>query len=653
MLNILPEHLEERVRFVNDEEKILDDGPVIVWLKSSHRFHENPAIDVGRVIAEHHNLPMLVYHGIDERYPHASLRHHNSLLDAAVDVSRLCKKNGIKHVLHVAREGHRSSVMREFAGTASLIITDLFPIPPWDDWVRNVAKIAKCPVIEVDCHCVIPMPLYGKSVDRPFKFRSATKKLRKARIQRPWPRLDAKPEPYEGNLPFTPVDIESEVADMNARFNLLKQCDIDPTVHPVWSEKGGENFAISKWQQYLDKGLSGYARRRNNAADPNGVSRLSSAFHYGFLSPMKVAREAAAVGTKAAEKYLDELLIFREHAWHHIYSSDDPYSPANLPGWALGSWRRAEGDVRTTIVPEHRLEYSDSPSDLWNACQTSLVRHGELHNNLRMTWGKAFPPWTKSLEKSLELSQKLNDKYALDGRDPSSIVGVQWCHGLFDRPFEPSEPVMGVVRKRDIETHKSRLDFATYSRHVNRINGSEKRKYIVNLGPINQALVSRIIDDNGYEVYMTKSSENSINFQISKLDLKNIPVWLRERFDSILSNSDPGDFESLTDELSRNISKISLSIGNSFEFSDVKSMLAIDTTNPEIGVVTCNEYGQLVISEFGEGHELQNDQEVGNSTRTSENLESLVAIAWEVAGIIWSDNCDYNPSKFSIQSTLM
>ena len=49
-------------------------------------------------------------------------------------------------------------------------------IPPWDEWVKSTSKISQCPVIEVDCHCVIPMPLYGKSVDRPFKFRSATKK---------------------------------------------------------------------------------------------------------------------------------------------------------------------------------------------------------------------------------------------------------------------------------------------------------------------------------------------------------------------------------------------------------------------------------------------------------------------------------------------
>ena len=72
---------------------------------------------------------------------------------------------------------------------------------------------------------------------------------------------------------------------------------------------------------------------------------------------------------------------------------------------------------------------------MWNLCQQSLVKHGELHNNLRMTWGKAVPQWSTTLEQSLLRAQKYNDKYALDGRDPSSIAGIQWCHGLFDRPF--------------------------------------------------------------------------------------------------------------------------------------------------------------------------------------------------------------------------
>ena len=65
-------------------------------------------------------------------------------------------------------------------------------------------------------------------------------------------------------------------------------------------------------------------------------------------------------------------------------------------------------------VTRTQNEYSQSPSDLWNYCQSSPTKHGELHNNLRMTWGKAIPYWTESLDKSLHIAQKLNDKYALD-----------------------------------------------------------------------------------------------------------------------------------------------------------------------------------------------------------------------------------------------
>lgn len=651
MLESLPNHLSERIRVVGERNYIQNSGPVIVWLKSTHRFHENPAIDVARIIAHQNDLPLLIYHGIDERYPWASLRHHNSLLDGAVDVSRLCEKNGIRHVLHVARDGHRQSVMKNFATLASLIITDLFPIPPWDEWVRNVAQIARCPVIEVDCHCVIPMPLYGKSVDRPFKFRSATKKLRKERIQRSWPNVELTPSKYTGDLPFVPVDIETEVADMKARFELLKQCNIDPTVIPVWKERGGEISAISKWQEFLDNGLSGYSRRRNNAADPNGVSRLSSAFHYGFLSPMKVAREAAAIGTKSADKYLDELLIFREHAWHHIYFSDNPYSPSNLPGWSLGSWRRAEGDVRT-LFPEHKLEYSESPSDLWNDCQRSLTRHGELHNNLRMTWGKAFPHWTESLEKSLELSQKLNDKYALDGRDPSSIVGVQWCHGLFDRPFEPSAPVMGLIRKRDIETHKSRLDFITYRNYVNRINGNTNIVYIVKGNPLLQAFVSRILEDNGYNVVMASPIQSLPNMVFSKLDLRKLPTWIKDRIDSILQDSETSDYESFANTLSKAVTKITISEQQPLFSDDLKTLLASDILEPRFRVIEIGDGSSIDYAELKNDMPLNAEVTDLKDYSQKKFIGELLRVIWKLTEIIWNDNCNHESHSYSVQATL-
>ena len=496
----LPEHLAERCRLANAIDEIHGNGPIVVWLKSTLRTHENPALDAGRILANRYNRPLLVYQGIDERYPHANARHHNILLDAAVDLHHGCKQLGIRYVLHVAREGHRSANLKVFAKNASLIITDLFPLPPWNNWVEKIAAYSDCPVIEIDCHCVVPLTVFGKSMDRPFRYRDATKKLRKRRVGIPWPHLQLEqPSPWDGPLPFEPVNIDT-LTSHDARLELLHQCNIDMTVHPVWHQRGGERAALSRWEEFLARGLSGYSRRRNNAADPNGVSRLSMAIHYGMISVMKIVREAHAVGTKSAEKFLDELLIFREHAWHHVFSTKDPYGPHNLPHWALESWNNTSEDVRTTVLSKEKLELGKSPNHLWNLCQTSLHRHGELHNNLRMTWGKATPHWTQSLEESLEIGQHLNDKFALDGRDPSSIAGIQWCHGLFDRPFMPPLPIMGVVRKRELETHESRLDMTSYRNHVNRLAYQQQRPFVILGAGFAGARAAQLLTDYGYDV---------------------------------------------------------------------------------------------------------------------------------------------------------
>ena len=110
MLDGLPSHLHDRARLVNNINVTAGDGPVIVWLKSALRVHENPAIDLGITIADKYQKSLLIYQAIDERYPHASLRHHNMLLDGAQDLHYGCKERGLRYVLHLARKGHRQSL---------------------------------------------------------------------------------------------------------------------------------------------------------------------------------------------------------------------------------------------------------------------------------------------------------------------------------------------------------------------------------------------------------------------------------------------------------------------------------------------------------------------------------------------------------------
>ena len=641
MLGGLPDHLHDRARAVNDIHQPNGEGPIVVWLKSALRVHENPAIDIGLLLADRYQKSLLIYQAIDERYPHASLRHHNMLLDGALDLHIGCQKQGLRYVLHVAREDNRQSVVKAFANSASCIVTDLFPLPPWTQWIKNIAQSATCPIIEVDCHCVIPMTMFGKSVDRPFKFRDATKKIRKRLVQQGWPKNEVSVPEFHGELPFRPIDIEEQVAITQNRIKLLKNCNIDPTVLPIWRERGGEVASLAKWQRFLEKNLSSYSRRRNNAADPKGVSRLSAAFHYGFLSPMKVAREASAVGTKSAEKYLDELLIFREHAWHHVVSTDNPYSSSNLPYWAIESWNNTAEDPRPVMLSDHQIEYARSPSRLWNLCQQSLLRHGELHNNLRMTWGKAIPKWSISLEQSLARAQKFNDKYALDGRDPSSVAGIQWCHGLFDRPFYPSLPIMGVVRKRELETHASRLDMYKYATYVNRSTSSESEIYVVFGSSLIESYAARMMYDNGISVYHISGVESTDEDQELNLQqLETLPANICDRLKSVAnkiqSNSislickdllrgiPSGDFESLEAMTISGESKLCIKLdGRKLEIPRLISTSPVDFS--KVGDIGDIELSSLQFF-------LTEDVKDGIDT-----VSQLMPALWRLAELLWTE----------------
>ena len=63
-----------------------------------------------------------------------------------------------------------------------------------------------------------------------------------------------------------------------------------------------------------------------------------------------------------------------------------------------------------------------------------------------MLWGKKILEWTRSPQEAFEVMVELNNRYALDGRNPNSYSGISWTLGRFDRPWAPERPVFGVIR---------------------------------------------------------------------------------------------------------------------------------------------------------------------------------------------------------------
>jgi deoxyribodipyrimidine photo-lyase len=63
-----------------------------------------------------------------------------------------------------------------------------------------------------------------------------------------------------------------------------------------------------------------------------------------------------------------------------------------------------------------------------------------------MLWGKKILEWTRRPQDALEVMLELNNKYALDGRDPNSYSGIFWVLGRYDRAWGPERPIFGKIR---------------------------------------------------------------------------------------------------------------------------------------------------------------------------------------------------------------
>ncbi len=62
--------------------------------------------------------------------------------------------------------------------------------------------------------------------------------------------------------------------------------------------------------------------------------------------------------------------------------------------------------------------------------------------------------------------EHLNNKYALDGRDPNTYAGIHWVFGKFDRPFY-RRPIYGTVRYQSLRAAGGKFDVPAYVRRYN------------------------------------------------------------------------------------------------------------------------------------------------------------------------------------------
>jgi deoxyribodipyrimidine photo-lyase len=448
---------DPRVRRLNDKPTPPRGEYVLYWMQAFRRGQDNAALAFALERANELGVPCVVYDALRPDYPHASDRMHTFVLQGARDTAAVLRARGVAHVFFLPRTPEEArGVVSKLMVRARLVVSDDFPsfiIP-----AQNAAAAARapCPYVVVDDSAVAPLALLAKP-------ETAARTIRPKVLGalHSWLRPIVEPAPRHGpparlDMPFDPVNLAA--ADVEA---LVASCAIDHGVPAVEELAGGSAQAESRLERFARSSLATYAQDRNDPSR-DATSTLSPYLHFGMLSARRAALVARDWGRgESLEAFLEQLLVRRALSFNFARSRVDHATYAALPPWARATLAEHSADRRYADLSVQDLEAAASPDPLWNAAMNELRTRGVVQGYARMLWGKLPLLWMRTPEDAHQAVVTLNDRWALDGRDPNGYANVSWCFGLHDRPW-PSGPVFGTVRRMTSGSARRKLDFEGY-----------------------------------------------------------------------------------------------------------------------------------------------------------------------------------------------
>jgi len=436
--------VDERTTLLNDRAENGGARYVLYWMQIFKRASHNFALDFAIRAANERKLPLVVYEGLKYYYPWANDRLHTFILEGVEEKRREFKRRGIRYVFYLQRNERapRDTVAR-LAADAALVVTDDFPCFIIPEHNRRLAARAEVPVYAVDSNGLIPLSKFAKEE---YAARTIRPKIKRLLPQYLEPLTTLK---VHTRAPELEVKCPEETRDTSLENipRLVASCAIDHGVTPSPVYHGGTKNARARLKYFVESILPRYDELRNDPS-VDGSSRLSSYLHFGFLSAHEVvaAVNESDAPQPAKDAYLEELIVRRELGYNLTRFNPAHTSLDSLPDWAQRTMSEHATDPRPAVMPREQIESAQTYDALWDATQRELLRTGEIHNYARMLWGKLVIGWCATYREAFELLEHLNNKYALDGRNPNSYAGILWCFGKHDRAWGPERPVFGKLR---------------------------------------------------------------------------------------------------------------------------------------------------------------------------------------------------------------
>ena len=430
---------------------------VVYWMQRAMRIVDNPALDVAIAAGNLLGLPVVVYFRVIPNYPNANLRHYHFLQQGLRDVAEDAAERGVGFIIRRHPENSLEAFLEEVE--AALLIGDENPCREPERWRKVLAKRLKLPFWTVDADVVVPSRVFDRSFVLLHHFRPHLKaELPKYLIA---PEKIAPAHPWKPWKALASFDLAQ---DITVGFTKL-----DRTVGPVDSFTGGTHAALKRLDDFVSRELKDYDHARNHP-ELRGTSHLSPWLHFGNIGPLTVAltvNQAVAEGKAPAttgEKFLDELIGWRELAVLFVRHEPNYDNWECAAPWARKTLIEHAGDPRPHRYTFAQLERGETADELWNAAQRQMVETGWMHGYMRMVWAKKILEWAPDPAAAFDWAVTLNDRYELDGRDPSGYAGIAWAIvGRHDRPWF-NRPVFGLVRTMTGASAAKKFDAARYIR---------------------------------------------------------------------------------------------------------------------------------------------------------------------------------------------
>ena len=487
---------QARLRRLNAHRARPTGDYVLYWMQAFRRLGHNHALDYALRCARELQKPLVVYEGLRLDYPWASRRLHQFVLEGMQANAARAKALGLNYWPFVETpERPARGLLRLLSTRAALVVTDDYPCFVVPEQAAALARAVEVPVFAVDSSSLVPLSLLQPVVGAAAHLRP---RLHKAFAEAWEHRAAAEPDldgaaarPVEAPFPlWTAADVAA----------FVKGLPLDASVPPVAAAPGGTPAGRERLSAFVKQRLRGYAEGRSGPCPPERghASGLSPYLHFGHVSVQEVVeRVLATQGRWTPEElrlhqrgkregyfcddadvnaFLDQALTWRDvgHQWFWSRRQDAGSLVTALPPWAFATLQAHAADRRAHLYTREQLEAGETHDPLWNAAQRELVATGAMHNYLRMLWGKKVLEWSSSPAEAYLTLEQLNNKYALDGRDPNSYTGILWCFGAFDRPWAPERPVFGSVRYMSSENTARKFKLGPYLEWVARLPSLER-----------------------------------------------------------------------------------------------------------------------------------------------------------------------------------